>query len=173
MELDALNKYLEATQDHLGVEDQRYGGGFRAIVGHHSTTDFLFYMLGSGDFHATEAMAFLGDNPLFPSATGNTPQEALQNLNTKLGRLYSFEPNAGVHKWAAIRRFELKAQYDADPGEERGWYDVSWAEVVGDLKSSSLYYYEDSKARCNDTDKRDLHALINFKYEGPFAVLLT
>ncbi|WP_449122207.1 hypothetical protein [Pseudomonas viridiflava] len=173
MYLDALNKYLEATQDHLGVEDQRYGGGFRAIVAHRSTTDFLFDMLGGDDFQATEAMAFLGDNPLFPSATGKTPQEALQSLNAKLELLYTFEPSASVYKWTAIRRFELKAQYRADPGEERGWYDVSWVDIVADLKSSSLYYYEDSKAGCSDIEKRGLHALINFKYDGLFAGLLS
>lgn len=173
MELDALNKYLEATQDHLGVEDQRYGGGFRAIVAHRSATDFLFDMLEGDDFQATEAMAFLGDSPLFPSATGKTPQEALQKLSAKLGLLHTFERSTSSHKWKAIRRFELKAQYDADPGEERGWYDVSWVDVVLDLKSSSLYYYEESKAGCSDCEKRDLHALINFKYEGPFAGLLS
>ncbi|MCT8191235.1 hypothetical protein ACLPJG_26745 [Pseudomonas aeruginosa] len=173
MDLDALNKYLEATQDHLGVEDQRYGGGFRAIVAHRSATDFLFDMLEGDDFQATEAMAFLGDSPLFPSATGKTPQEALQNLSAKLGLLHTFERSTSSDKWKAIRRFELKAQYDADPGEERGWYDVSWVDVVLDLKSSSLYYYEDSKAGCSDCEKRDLHALINFKYEGPLAGLLS
>lgn len=173
MELDALNKYLEATQDHLGVEDQRYGGGFRAIVAHRSAADFLFDMLEGDDFQGTEAMAFLGDNPLFPSATGKTPQEALEKLNAKLGLLYSFEPSASVYKWKAIRRFELKAQYNAEPGKERGWYDVSWVDIVGDLKSSSLYWYEDSKASCSDSEKRDLHALINFKYEGPFEDLLS
>lgn len=173
MELDALNKYLEATQDHLGVEYQRYGGGFRAIVAHRSATDFLFDMLEGDDFQGTEAQAFLGENPLFPSATGTTPQQAIQNLNSKLEQIYEFEASSGVYKWKATRRFELKAQYNADPGEERGWYDVSWVDIVGDLKSSSLYWYEDSKASCNDSDKRDLHALINFKYEGPFAGLLS
>lgn len=171
MELNVLNKYLEATQDHLGVEDQRYGGGFRAIVAHRSNADFLFDMLGGTDFEATEAMAFLGENPLFPSAVGKTPQEALQNLNTKLGLLYEFEASDSVYKWKTIRRFDLKAQYDAAPGEERTWYDVSWDDVVNDLKSSSLYYYETSKAESSETEKRDLHALITFKYEGPFAVL--
>ncbi|MEZ1440088.1 hypothetical protein QVM41_27925 [Pseudomonas shirazica] len=173
MELDALNKYLEATQDHLGVEGQRYGGGFRAIVAHRSTTDFLFDMLEGNDFQASEAMAFLGDNPLFPSATGKNPQEALKRLNDKMALLYSFESITSVRKWKAVRRFELKAQYDADPGEERSWYDVSWFDVVGDLKSSSFHYYEDSKSSCNDSEKRDLHALINFKYEGPFTGLLS
>ena len=173
MKLDALNKYLEATQDHLSVEDQRYGGGFRAIVAHRSATDFLFGMLDGGDFEATEAMAFLGDNPLFPSAIGATPQEALQNLSAKLGLLYQLETSTGAFKWKATRRFQLKAQYDADPGEDRGWYDVSWVDIVGDLQSSALYYYEDCKAKCNDSEKRDLHALVNFKYEGQFANLVS
>lgn len=173
MELDALNKYLEVTQDHLGVEGERYGGGFRAIVAHRTATDFLFDMLDGDDFQGTEAQAFLGDNPLFPAAWGSTPQEALQKLDAKLGLLYHFEASTGSYKWKATRRFELKAQYDADPGEERGWYDVSWVDIVGDLKSSSLYFYEDSKASCSDSEKRDLHALINFKYEGPFAGLLS
>lgn len=50
MESTASNKYLEATEDHLGVEDQRYGGGFRGIVAHRSATDFLFDMLKGDDF---------------------------------------------------------------------------------------------------------------------------
>lgn len=172
MELDALNKYLEATQDHLGVEDQRYGGGFRAIVAHRSATDFLFGMLDGGDFEATEAMAFLGDNPLFPSAIGATPQEALQNLSAKLGLLYQFETSTGAFKWKATSRFQLKAQYDADPGEDRGWYDVSWLDIVQDLRSKELYYYESAKSDCGESVKRDLHALITFKYEGEFASLI-
>jgi hypothetical protein len=45
--------------------------------------------------------------------------------------------------------------------------------VDSELKSSSLYFYEDSKASCGDSEKRDLYALINFKYEGPFAALLS
>jgi hypothetical protein len=172
MELDALNKYLEATQDHLGVESQRYGGGFLAIVAHRATTDFLFDMLEGNDLQATEAMAFLGDNPLFPSATGKTPQEALQKLSAKLELLYSFEFVTSGYKGMAVRRFELKAQYEADPGEEPSWYDVSWFDVVDDLKSGSLYYYQDSKDSCSDSEKRNLHAL-NFKYEGLFADLLS
>lgn len=171
MNLDALNRYLEATQDHLGVEGERYGGGFRAIVAHRSATDFLFDMLQGGDFEGTEAQAFLGENPLFPSAWGRTPQEALMKLDAKLGLLYQFEPRNGAYKWKAQRRFELKAQYDAEPGEARSWYDVQWDDVVQDLQSSSAYYYEDSKADCGDSVKRDLHALLSFKYEGEFSGL--
>lgn len=171
MELEALNKYLEATQHHLGVEGERYGGGFRAIVAHRSTADFLFEMLDGGDFEATEAQAFLGENPLFPSAWGNTPQDAIKKLNAKLALLYKFESSTNVYKWKARARFELKAQYDAAPGEERGWYNVSWSDIVNDLQSDSTYYYEASKDECGGSVKRDLHALRNFKYEGEFAGL--
>ena len=171
MKLDALNKYLEATQDHLGVEDQRYGGGFRAIVAHRSAANFLFEKLEGGDFDGTEAQSFLNENPLFPSATGKTPQDALQKLNDKPELIYQFEPNSGVYKWAAIPRFKLQAQYDADPGEARSWYDVCWIDVVNDLQSDALYFYENCRDNCSDRVKRDLHALVNFKYEGIFAGL--
>lgn len=171
MELNALNKYLEATQDHLGVEGERYGGGFRAIVAHRSATDFLFDMLEGDDFQGTETQAFLGDNPLFPSAHGATPQEALQKLDTKIGLLYQFEPSPCGYKWKAKSRFVLRAQYDAEPGEARGWYDVSWSDIVQDLRSNELYYYEDAKSKCGDSVRRDLHALVSFKYEGEFASL--
>nr|WP_192963495.1 hypothetical protein [Pseudomonas fluorescens]CEK42338.1 hypothetical protein PQBR57_0385 [Pseudomonas fluorescens SBW25] len=171
MDLIALCKYLEATQDHLGVESERYGGGFRAIVAHRSATDFLFDMLEGDDFQGTETQAFLGDNPLFPSAHGATPQEALQKLDAKIGLLYQFEPSPSGYKWIAKRRFVLKAQYDTEPGEERGWYDVSWSDIVQDLRSNKLYYYEDAKSKCGDSVRRDLHALVSFKYEGEFASL--
>jgi hypothetical protein len=173
MELNALNKYLEATQDHLGVEGERYGGGFRAIVAHRSATDFLFDMLEGDDIQGTETQAFFGDNPLFPAAYGATPQEALQKLDQKIGLMYQFEPGNGEFGWEAKRRFVLKAQYDADDGEERGWYDVSWTDIVDNLKSTSTYYYENSKAQCGDSEKRDLHALVSFQYEGHFASLMS
>lgn len=122
---DSLNKYLEATQDHLGVEGERYGGGFRAIVAHRSATDFLFGMLEGSDLEGTEAQAFLGENPLFPSAWGKTPLEALQKLDAKLGILYLFEPTPKrAYTWEAHPQFELKAQYDAEPSEVQTWYNV-------------------------------------------------
>lgn len=171
MKLDALNKYLEATQHHLGVEEERYGGGFRAIVAHRSDTEFLFCMLEGDDLEATEAQSFLWENPLFPSASGGTLQDALKKLNAKLDLLYEFEPIMGSYKWLARRRFELKAQFDADVDEEPGWYDVPWSGIVQDLQSGSSYYYENSKAHCGPSEKRDLHALRSFKYEGEFSRL--
>lgn len=171
MELDAINKYLEATQDHLGVQGERYGSGFRVIIANRSITSFLFEMLEGDDTDAAEAQSFLRENPLFPSAWGKTPQEALTKLDAKLALLYQFEPDPGVYKWRVIPRFKLMSQYDAGPGESRDWYPVSWTDIVNDIQSSSPCYYEASKKECNDSVKRDLHALINFKYEGEFARL--
>ena len=171
MDLDALNKYLAATQAHLGIEDQRYGGGFRAIVAHRSTTDFLFDMLDGDDFQGTEAMYFLEENYLFPSSCGATAQLALEKLNAKIGLLYKFEQGPSKFTLNAIRRFKLKAQYDVDPGEELSWYDVTWERVVDDLRSKELHFYQDSKNNCGVSVRRDLHALISFKYEGEFASL--
>lgn len=169
--MEALNKYLEATQHHLGVEGERYGGGFRAIVAPRPATEFLFGMLEGDDIEGTEAQFFLSENPLFPSAYGSTPQEALQKLNVKLSLLYHFVEASGAYKWSAEPLFELKAQYDSDPGEEPGTYQVSWGDVVQDLQSDSDYFYEHEKQKCNRTVNRDLHALVNFNYDGPFALL--
>lgn len=171
MDLDALNKYFKATDEYLGVEGQRYGGGFRAIVAHRSTVEFLFDKLGGDDFEGTQAQFFLGENYLFPSSLGATPQEALQKLNAKIGLLYRFEPGTSKFSLEAIRRFELKAQYDVDPGEEQSWYDVTWEKIVNDLRSNELHFYEDSKDNCGVSVKRDLHALISFKYEGELGTL--
>lgn len=169
--MDSLNKYLDATQHHLGVEGERYGGGFRAIVAPRQATDFLFGMLEGDDIEGTQAQFFLGENPLFPSAYGSTPQEAMQRLDVKLSLLYRFEPASSGYKWKIEEQFELKANYDADPGEKPSSYQVSWGDIVQDLNSASDYFYESAKECCNSTEKRDLHALVNFKYEGIFANL--
>lgn len=172
MTLDNVNKYLSATADHLGVEEERYGGGFRAIVAPRAAADFLFGMLEGDDLQGTEAQAFLEENPLFPSAHGESPAEALQRLDAKLGLLYHFESGTNRTGWMATRRFELKAQYDAEPGEEPAWYDVRWGDIVEDLRlSNAAYYYQSSVESCSTTEKRDLHALIHFEYEGAFAAL--
>lgn len=170
MKLDALNKYIEATQDHLGVEYQRYVGGFRAIVAHRLAVDFLFEMLGGDGIESTEARSFLDNNPLFPSATGKTPQDALQKLSDKLELLYQFEPDSVMCKWTAVPRFKLQAQYDADSSES-GHYDVCWDNIVDDLESDAHYFYKRCRAECSGQVRRDLHALVEFKYEGIFASL--
>jgi hypothetical protein len=133
-------------------------GGFRAIVAHRSARIF-FSICSKG----TQAQQFFWDNPLFPSAHGTTPQEALQKLDVKLGLLYQFENGNGVSNWKAQSRFVLKAQYDSEPGEERCWYDVSWSDIIQDLRSTSIYFYDDSKNKSDDTIRRNLNALIKFK----------
>jgi hypothetical protein len=128
-------------------------------------------MLEGDDFAGTQAQAFLGDNPLFPSAHGTTPTEALQKLDAKLQILYRFEPRASVSKWEAVPLFDLRAEYDAAPGETVSTYQVVLSDVVQDLRTGSLHFYDDAMAASNARYKRDLHALVNFKYESAFAQL--
>lgn len=170
--MDSLNKYLEATHDHLGVECERYGGRFRAIVAPRPATEFLFGKLEGSDFEATQAQFFLAENQLFPSAYGATPAEALKKLDTKLSLLYRFIPGSNVYRWTIDPLFDLKANYDADPGETPSSYQVAWHEVVADLQSSSGdFFYERAKEQSSLAINRNLYALVNFKYEGPFAQL--
>lgn len=60
--MEALNKYLEATQHHLGVEGERYGGGFRAIVAPRPATEFSFGMLEGDDKSAHTALCIASTN---------------------------------------------------------------------------------------------------------------
>lgn len=169
--MESIDKYLEASQHHLGVEGERYGGGFRAIVAPRPSTEFLFGMLEGDDLEGTEAQSFFAENPLFPSAWGTTASEALKKLNAKLTLLYHFEASTGVYKWKAEPKFSLLANYDSRPGEVPQTYKVSWADVVEDLFGDSTYFYEAAKRSCSATHKRDLHALLNFEYEGELSGL--
>ncbi|MFA0809475.1 hypothetical protein [Microbulbifer epialgicus] len=168
MQFENINKYIEATSKHLGVEDERYGGGYRAIVAHRCWVDFLFDKLEGDDLDGIQVQLFFTENPLFPAAYGGTASEALENLDKKLGALYKFEPKDGPYRWRAIPRYSLKAQHDCEPGEEQTYYDVDWDDVVSDLRTSSRYFYEDSKENSGPREKRNLHALINYRYEGDF-----
>lgn len=166
--LENIDKYLKATSYHLGVEDERYGGGFRAIIAHRCWVDFLLGMLEGDDIGGNQAQHFFAENPLFPAAYGETPTKALENLDKKIGVLYRFERKKGSYEWKALPQFSLKAEHDCDPNEEQTFYDVDWNEIVSDLRSSSPYFYETSKKEANSRNKRDLFALINFEYQGEF-----
>ena len=167
-----LNKYLTASSAHLGVEQERYGGDFRAIVAPRPATEFLFRMLEGGDVEGTEAQEFLWSNPLFPTASGNTPTVALARLDAKLGLLYRFAPWPQGAGWTALPQFTLRAQFDGEPGDAPEWYDVRWEDIVRDLRvSPSRFFYQSSVAACSATRQRDLHALVNFEYAGAFASL--
>lgn len=174
MVLENINKYLQATSAHLGVEVLNYGGKYVAIIANVSTVNSLFSLLQSDDISHTEALDFLSENKLFPYSFGDSVDEAITKLNSKIGLLFEFDLQ-GKRYGTAVRRFELKAQLDADLDEtdlERTWYDVSFDDIVSDLSDSKeSYFYHHSKTISNDSVKRDLHAILNFKYEGLFANL--
>lgn len=170
--MEIITKYLESEGGQFAVEQERYGGLYRAIVCHRSACDFIFDNLDGDDLDGTQMQSFFWDNALFPSATGNTVQEAVENLESKLKILYTFEKQSGVKKWVALRNFELKAPYDCDDDEDQTFYDVSWLDIINDLKLvSSRYFYESAKEQSSQTKRRDLHALVNFKYTDDFLSL--
>lgn len=179
-----LDYYLGATSDHLGVEANRYGRGFWAMALHTSASDFMFDMLTGDDERGLATFQFLQENPLFPAAYGDSPMSALAALDRKLGLLYCFNPREGwiadngeVTRWTETPQFSLKALCDPEPGNPSSWYDVSWLNIVEDLmesKSAIPYganYYRDARETCGPLEKRNLHALANFSYDGEWAKL--
>ncbi|ATC60112.1 hypothetical protein [Vibrio anguillarum] len=90
--MENITKYLEAKGGHFAVEQERYGGAYRAIIGHRSACEFIFDALEGDDNEATQMQSFFWSNSLFPSATGSSLQEAISNLDEKLAVMYTFEP---------------------------------------------------------------------------------
>ena len=143
----------------------------RAIVASRDMVAFLFDKLDGGDPDGTEAQLFFADNPLFPYGFGVTPSNALKDLDRKLGLLYELRSDTGSRDVKAIPKFELRARHDVEPNEPTSWYEVSWDDVVSDLRGSGRYFYEDAKDSATETVRRNLHALLQFKYVGPFLQL--
>lgn len=162
--MENINRYLEATFGHLGVEKERYGSCITVVVGHRDCVNFIFDKLDGSDSDATEMQQFLGDNPLFPYESGHTVIEALNKLDHKLGVLYFFEKDSTDLRWRATRKFDLRAEHDIESGEEQTYYDVDWNDVINDLKVNSPYYYGAAKRDASTRNRRDLHALLNFTY---------
>ena len=172
--MENINRYLEATGNHLGVEGWRYGSGYFAIILHRSSVDFLFNKLEGDDFAAAEAYAFLSECTLIPFSCGSSPQQALKRLNAKLGALYKFESkDAGNEGWKELPNFHLVAEHDIDPGEEQTFYEVEWDSVIQDISGRGTYFYSDAKRKCSARINRDLHALINFKWPEELNKALT
>lgn len=173
--MESIDKYLNATLHRLAVEEERYGGGWRAMVAPGTTIDFVFDMLGGDDIEGTQMQFFLSDNPLFPSARGQTPSEALGKLDVKLSVLYRFQ-FLDKGNWRTVAQFNLLAHHDSDPDDESlSSYQVEWGDVIQDLRSmhsETKYFYDEARDRCSATQMRDLHALLNFKYEGVLAQLI-
>lgn len=169
--LNNLLQYLEATSKHLGVERERYGSGYRAIIAHRDCVDFLFDRLEGDDNDGTQVQMFFAENPLFPSGYGLTPSEALHNLDDKLGALYSFVETGCVYKFRAEPKFKLEAGHDCALGEDQTFYEVCWDDIIRDLNSTGTYFYEQSKEKATVRECRNLHALLNFEYTDEFKAL--
>ena len=162
-----INNYLEETDAHLGVELERYGGLYRAILAHRDNVNFLFELLDGGEIEGIEIQSFFADNPLFPSDTGKTPTKALAALNIKLGKLYEFSRSSNLETVQLSRKFKLVAEHDIEPDEEQTYYDVNWDDIVDDLQdSNNLYIYSSTKEETSAREKRHLHSLVNFQYSG-------
>lgn len=171
MNLENLDKYIEATNAYLGLHKEKYCGRYIAICLNRFGVEFLFEQLNGNDHELMECQDFLYDNPLFPFANGKTPTEALVNLDLKLGVLYSFHAQSDSTKVTALKNFELKAEHDIDEGDKQTYYEVDWNGIVSDLDSPSKGFYSSAKEKANNRVNRDLFALLNFKYDGVFAQL--
>ncbi|WP_187488968.1 hypothetical protein [Duffyella gerundensis] len=166
--MDNIFRYLEAVPHHLGVENKRYGYGFTALILDMKSAEFVFGMLSSRD-GAQGMQAFLCENPLFPSAQGETPAAALALLNTKLGQLYDFTESDGVYRWSAKEKFELRANCDQEEGDVISLYPVQWSDIVSDLEVAYEEhgdgFYEHALTNSSLSLMRDFHALRHFSYQ--------
>lgn len=159
-----IENYLDATSSFMGVQKERYGRGYRAIVGLHSDVTFLTDVLTDPGQGGVQIQFFLDGNPAFPASWGETATRALENLNQNLGLLYEF-----IHtpdKWDCHLKFSFRAQCDSDPGESPEYYKVGWYDVVADLrdayqKEGDSFFYEIAERTCGPKHYRYLHALRN------------
>lgn len=176
--LKNIEKYLDATSQFLGVQSERYGSGYRAIVGLHSDVTWLTDVLTDPGDGGVQLQFFLGANPLFPASWGETATKALENLNHKLGLLYEFIPAQGKStKWECRLNVEIMAECDTASGEATEMYKVNWFDVVADLreaysKEGDTYFYEIAENVCDRRRYRNLHALKNVAIPDGFKAQL-
>lgn len=169
--IEFLERYLDKMDQPLAVEQERYGGGYRVIVLHSDSAEFLFGMLGGGDIEGTQAQLFFAENSLFPSAWGTSLGQALRRLSAKLEAMYAITDKpcrTGVE-----RKFKLLAEYDTQPGEDKSYYEVEFEKVVNDFRHCGDYWYEEAKEKCSQTERRDLHALVNFQWPADLKEAVT
>jgi hypothetical protein len=161
--MEYIDKYLAATEYFLGVENQRYGGGYLAIVSNRYNVSWLFELLESDDFDFAQANLFLCENPIFPSAHGETASSALIELDKKLSMSFDFPSEGEVEP-----KFKLEAKYD--DSEEK--FPVSWNDIMDDLhiaykQHAGSFFYEEAKKNCSTNHLKCLYSLINcdFRFE--------
>ena len=159
--IEFLERFLDKTDLHLGVDQGRYGGGYIAIVLHRSWTNWIFDQLESDDSDACEAQSLLANN-LFPTAQGNSLSQSLRRLSAKLDAMYELSDKEG---WPGVKpKFSLQAEHDIDADEVQTLYDVNFDDVVNDCRGGSTYWYSEAVEESNKRVKRDLNALVNFKW---------
>jgi hypothetical protein len=155
-----IDQYIAVTDYYLGISSERYGGGFRAIVGNRSLVDWCFEIIDGEDLAAGELQDFFCENPLFPSSHGGSISGALSALNFKLNSLYEFEDTP-------IPKYEMKAQCEADSSGETEEYNVSWDDILTDLfkaqRQQEYHFYSFAKEQASPRRFRNLYALINVK----------
>lgn len=169
--IEFLERYLDKMDQPLTVEQERYGGGYRVIVLHSDSAEFLFGMLGGGDIEGPQAQFFFAENMLFPSAWGSSLGQALRRLSAKLEAMYAITEKSG--RFGVERKFKLLAEYDTQPGEDKSYYEVKFEQVVNDLRHCGDYWYEEAKEKCSQTEKRDLYALVNFQWPADLKEAVT
>ena len=173
--MENIDRYLSATDQHLGIEAMAYYPiGYGAMVADRGSVKFLFELLYCHGPDAIETGQFLQTHPLFSAAFGATAAETLDNLDRKLGLLYTFTYHE--RRWQAMPRFSLQAPADVAPwdapGEDPGANPVSWDDIVNDIRREQQAFVLGAlEANCSTTFCRDLHALVTFHYDGEFAVL--
>tara|TARA_R110000737_G_C14454661_1_gene463824 strand:- start:115 stop:648 length:534 start_codon:yes stop_codon:yes gene_type:complete len=160
-DIEFLESYLDKMDMPLAVEQERYGGGYRAIILHRGWTEWIFDKLSGDDNDGTQAQDLLTNN-LLPTAYGDSLSQSLRRLSAKLEALYEITDEPGRN--GVKRKFKLLAECDVDEGEEQSFYEVEFEDAVRDCTGRSSYWYDEAKENCTSRKDRDLHALINFKW---------
>lgn len=166
-----LERYLDKMGAPLSVEQVRYGREYLVLVLSRSSAEFLYDMLEGDDIEGTQAQYFLSEHGLFPAAKGRSLGQALRRLSAKLEAMYTLTDKPG--RAGIQRKFELLAQHDTASGEAPSYYEVQFEQVVEDLRGRGRYWFEEAKEECSQTQRRDLHAWVNFQWTADLNEAIT
>jgi hypothetical protein len=159
--IEFLEAYLDKMDMPLAIEQERYGGGYRAIILHRGWTEWIFNNLSGDDNDGTEAQALLS-NQLLPTSYGNSLEQCLRRLSAKLEALYEITDEP--YRNGVKRKFKLVAECDVALGEEIEFYDVEFEDVIQNCSGYGSYWYEKAVDESTNKVNRELHALVNFKW---------
>ncbi len=162
-DIEFLEKYAKLADTTLRIEQERYGGSYRAIILPNYLSEFLFDNLSGDDKDGTETQFFFGENSLFPSADGDTIGQSLRRLSAKLEVMYTLHDNPTLpSRLNIIPNFSLfkTVEYDNERPEIQM---VSFEDVVEDLMrgGNGIYWYSELKAKASQKTYPNFHALLN------------